>query len=72
MLPRLLVAIVLFPIANAVMFGALLLLTLSVPFLHADLDQFIWAAVKASLLVAGPIAWECAPALLTDAEKHPK
>ena len=66
MLPRFLVTIVLFPITNAVVFGALLTLILSVPALYAHVENLIWAAEKTSLLVAAPLAWECAPALLTD------
>jgi hypothetical protein len=64
MLVRFLTSLVLFPIVNAVVFGAFLVLILSVPAMSASAEHFLWAALKASLLVAAPLAWECAPALL--------
>jgi hypothetical protein len=67
---RLLVALVLIPLTIAIVFGSLLILIASVPGMLTNAEYFIPAAIKASLLVAGPLAWECAPALMTDKELY--
>jgi hypothetical protein len=69
---RLLVALVLFPLANAVVFGAFLIFIMATPAMVADAEYFLIAALKTSLLVAGPLAWECAPALLSEDELRSK
>lgn len=60
---RLWIALILFPMVGAVMFGVGVIALLSVPSFAAQADTAIWLVVAASLIVSAPISWLMAPRL---------
>ena len=61
---RIKVAILIFSMVNAVLFGAGLITVLTVPSLAADAFFWIPAVVIASFAFAPPIAWFIAPSMM--------
>jgi thiosulfate reductase cytochrome b subunit len=57
------IAILIYSMANGVLFGAGLILVLSLPALSADIGFWISVIVAASFILAAPIAWWMAPRL---------
>jgi len=57
------IAVLIYSMTNAVMFGAGLIFVLMVPALNADAGFWISAVVVASLILAAPFAWVVAPRL---------
>ena len=57
------IAVLIYSMTNAVMFGAGLSFVLMVPALNADAGFWISAVVVASLILAAPFAWVVAPRL---------
>jgi hypothetical protein len=68
MSPRAIVSIILTPLAATVMFGTLFTLVLSSG-MAGEAARYAAAAAQASALVAWPLAWECAPYLLSRGER---
>jgi hypothetical protein len=60
---RVQIAALIYSMSNAVLFGAGLLLVLTLPVLNAKAGYWISVVVGASLIVAAPIAWWMAPRL---------
>ena len=60
---RLRIAVLIYAMTNAVIFGAGLITVLNVPALSADAPFWIPVVVLASLILAAPIAWLIAPRL---------
>jgi hypothetical protein len=60
---RVQIAALLYSMTNGVLFGAGLILVLTVPVLSADAGFWISAVVGASFILAAPIAWWMAPRL---------
>ena len=57
------IAVLIYAMTNAVIFGAGLITVLNVPALSADAPFWIPVVVLASLILAAPIAWLIAPRL---------
>jgi hypothetical protein len=57
------IAILIYSMASSVLFGAGLILVLSLPALSADIGFWISVVVGESLILAAPIAWWMAPRL---------
>ena len=57
------IAVLIYSMANGVLFGAGLILVLSLPALSADIGLWISVVVGASFILAAPIAWWMAPRL---------
>ena len=57
------IAVLIYSMANGVLFGAGLILVLSLPALSADIGFWILVIVAASFILAAPIAWWMAPRL---------
>ena len=57
------IAVLIYSMANGVLFGAGLILVLSLPALSADIGFWISVGVGASFILAAPIAWWMAPRL---------
>ena len=55
------IAVLIYSMANGVLFGAGLILVLSLPALSADIGFWISVVVGASFILAAPIAWWIAP-----------
>jgi hypothetical protein len=60
---RVQIAALLYSMTNGVLFGAGLILVLTVPVLSADAGFWISMVVGASFILAAPIAWWMAPRL---------
>ena len=60
---RLRIALLIYSMTNAVIFGAGLIAVLNVPTLRADVVFWISVVVVASLILAAPVAWLIAPRL---------
>ena len=60
---RLRIALLIYSMTNAVIFGAGLIAVLNVPTLRADVVFWIPVVVVASLILAAPVAWLIAPRL---------
>ena len=60
---RLRIAVLIYSMTNAVIFGAAIITVLNVPALNANAYLWIPVAVVASLILAAPIAWLIAPRL---------
>ena len=60
---RLRIALLIYSMTNAVIFGAGLIAVLNVPTLQADAVFWIPVVVLASLILAAPVAWLIAPRL---------
>lgn len=60
---RVQIAALIYSMTNAVLFGAGLILVLTLPVLNADAGYWISVVVGASLILAAPIAWWMAPRL---------
>jgi hypothetical protein len=60
---RLRIALLIYSMTNAVIFGAGLIAVLNVPTLRADAEFLIPVVVVASLILAAPVAWLIAPRL---------
>ena len=60
---RLRIAVLIYSMTNAVLFGAGLIVVLTLPVLSAHAGIWIPVVVVASLLLAAPIAWLIAPRL---------
>jgi len=61
---RVQIAALLYSMTNGVLFGAGLIIVLTVPVLSADVGFWISGVVGASFILAAPIAWWMAPRLL--------
>jgi hypothetical protein len=57
------IAALIYPMANAVLFGAGLIAVLTLPASQAGMANGIAAVVAASLILAAPLAWWLAPRL---------
>ena len=57
------IAVLIYSMANGVLFGAGLILVLSLPALSADSGFWFSAVVGASFILGAPIAWWMAPRL---------
>ena len=57
------IAVLIYSMANGVLFGAGLIIVLSLPALSADIGLWISVIVGASFILAAPIAWWMAPRL---------
>lgn len=57
------IAVLVYSMTNAVLFGAGLIVVLMVPALNANAGFWIAGVVAASLIVAAPFAWLIAPRL---------
>ena len=57
------IAVLIYSTANGVLFGAGLILVLTLPALSADIGFWISVVVGASFILAAPIAWWMAPRL---------
>ena len=57
------IAVLVYSMTNAVLFGAGLIVVLMVPALNAHAGFWIAAVVAASLIIAAPFAWLIAPRL---------
>ena len=72
------IAALIYPMANAVIFGAGLIMALTLPSLNADAMTWIPVVVVASFVLAAPVAWLIAPrlrrryGLQRDVEQHAK
>ena len=60
---RLRIAVLIYSMTNAVIFGAAIITVLNVPALSANAYIWIPVVVVASLILAAPIAWLIAPRL---------
>jgi hypothetical protein len=60
---RVQIAALIYSMTSAVLFGAGLLLVLTLPVLNADAGYWISMVIGASLILAAPIAWWMAPRL---------
>lgn len=60
---RVQIAALIYSVTNAVLFGAGLVLVLTLPVLNADAGFWISVVVAASLVLSAPIAWWMAPRL---------
>jgi hypothetical protein len=60
---RVRIAVLIYSMVNAVLFGAGLIFVLTLPVLSADAGFWISVVVGASLILAAPIAWWIAPRL---------
>ena len=60
---RVQIAALIYSMTSAVLFGAGLLLVLTLPVLNADAGYWISVVIGASLILAVPIAWWMAPRL---------
>jgi hypothetical protein len=60
---RLRIAVLIYSMTNAVIFGAAIITVLNVPALNANAYIWIPVVVVASLILAAPIAWLIAPRL---------
>jgi hypothetical protein len=60
---RALIAVLIYSMTNGVLFGAGLILVLTLPVLSADTGMWISVVVGASFILAAPIAWWIAPRL---------
>jgi hypothetical protein len=60
---RVQLAVLIYGMTNAVLFGAGIILVLAVPMLSANAGLWIPLIVAVSFVVAAPIAWEIAPRL---------
>jgi hypothetical protein len=60
---RVQIAILIYSMANGVLFGAGLIFVLTLPVLSADAGFWISVVVGVSLILAAPIAWWIAPRL---------
>ena len=60
---RVQIAVLIYSMVNAVLFGAGLIVVLTLPVLSADAGFWISVVVGASLILAAPIAWWIAPRL---------
>ena len=60
---RALIAVLIYSMTNGVLFGAGLILVLTLPVLSADTGLWISVVVGASFILAAPIAWWIAPRL---------
>ena len=57
------IAVLIYSMTNGVLFGAGLIIVLSLPALSADIGLWISVVVGASFILAAPIAWWMAPRL---------
>jgi hypothetical protein len=57
------IAVLIYSMTNAVIFGAGIVTVLNVPTLHANAHIWIPVVVVASLMLAAPFAWLIAPRL---------
>ena len=57
------IAVLIYSMANGVLFGAGLILVLTLPVLNANAGFWISVVVGASFILAAPIAWWMAPRL---------
>ena len=57
------IAVLIYSMASSVLFGAGLIVVLSLPALSADIGFWISVIVGASFILAAPIAWLMAPRL---------
>jgi len=57
------IAAMIFPMVNAVLFGAGVIALLSIPSLAVQASTLIWMVVAASFVIAAPISWVMAPRL---------
>ena len=60
---RVQIAALIYSMTNSVLFGAGLILVLTLPVLNADAGYWISVVVGTSLILAAPIAWWMAPRL---------
>lgn len=60
---RLWIAAMIYPMVNAVLFGAGVITLLSIPLLAERANIFIWFVVAASFIFAAPVSWVLAPRL---------
>jgi hypothetical protein len=60
---RALIAVLIYSMTNGVLFGAGLILVLTLPVLSADTGFWISVVVGVSFILAAPIAWWIAPRL---------